>query len=152
MADDGRILADSGVIVVIDWPTRDVPDSLALAGYTVFVKDGPGDDDYSAYDLAEGKVVVLSLGSRPADADLVYVYRPADELPRDIEIALALGASAVWVQSGLASDGTADPRGTWMPVERSAAGRQAVEAAGLAYLEQPFIADVARAHPHRPRR
>jgi hypothetical protein len=32
-----QILRETGTILVVDWPTRDVPETLARAGYTVLV-------------------------------------------------------------------------------------------------------------------
>jgi hypothetical protein len=58
--------------------------------------------------------------------------------------ALAVGAGAVWIQSGRAPDGAQDPRGCWLSEEDAAQARAVVEAAGLDYLDQPYIADVAR--------
>jgi hypothetical protein len=43
-------------VLVIDWPTKDVPEMLALAGFHVVVRGGPGPEDYSAYELNNGEV------------------------------------------------------------------------------------------------
>ncbi len=40
-----RILTGVSSVLVIDWPSRDVPATLAFAGYTVYVKGGPGPAD-----------------------------------------------------------------------------------------------------------
>jgi hypothetical protein len=66
-----------------------------------------------------------------AAADLVYSHRPAGELPGIVSIAQRLGTGAVWRQSGLASDGTKDPRGCWMEQGASRAARTAVESAAF---------------------
>ena len=55
-----------------------------------------------------------------------------------------LGAGAVWLQSGVASDGTKTPHGCWMDQEASQEARAIVESAGLRYVESPYIADEAR--------
>ena len=60
-----RILAEARSVLVIDWPSRDVPASLALAGYMVFVK---GDD---AGQFAE----------RPVAVDEVHALRLAAQRP-----------------------------------------------------------------------
>jgi predicted CoA-binding protein len=44
----------------------------------------------------------------------VYSYRPVEELPGIVAMAQRLGARAVWLQSGVASDGTKTPDGYWM--------------------------------------
>jgi predicted CoA-binding protein len=139
-----RILESSDTVIVVDWPTVDVPDTLAGAGYSVFVKGGPGPNDYSAYELRDNQVVVRRLGGRPDGADLVYAHRPIEELSVIVSLALEVGARAVWIQSGLSSDGKRHPRGCWMPKGRSDEARQVVESAGLAYIEHPYIADTVR--------
>jgi hypothetical protein len=50
----------------------------------------------------------------------------------------------VWLQSGVASDGTKAPDGCWMDQASSQAARAVVESAGLAYIEAPYIADEVR--------
>jgi hypothetical protein len=69
-----------------------------------------------------------------------------DELPGIVELAQKLGARAVWIQSGMASDGTHDPRGCWFPPETSQSSRDLVESAGLVYFDRPYVADAVRAH------
>jgi predicted CoA-binding protein len=76
--------------------------------------------------------------------DLVYCHRPSAELRGIAEQARSLGARAVWWQSGLSSEGVADPAGCWVSPQESREARVEVEAAGLAYLDAPYIADVAR--------
>jgi catechol 2,3-dioxygenase-like lactoylglutathione lyase family enzyme/predicted CoA-binding protein len=123
------ILAATKTVLVVDWPTRDVPDALARAGFEVVVRGGPGPEDFSAYVLEGDNVVVHTLGHPPDHADLVYAYRPLDELPAAVEMARGLGAKAIWTD--LADD-------------ESQTARQIVASAGLAYVNRPDIADVAR--------
>ena len=144
MTDPERILDAAKTIIVVDWPTRDVPATLARAGYAVYVKGGPGPDTYAAYELRDGDLVGAKADGPPAHADLVYAHRPIEELPSIVAMARDVGARTVWIQSGLASDGTKDPKGCWMPADRSGEARQVVEAAGLAYVEDPYIADAIR--------
>ena len=63
-------------VLVIDWPSREVPESLARAGLRVVVRGGPGPQDFSAYELPGGEVVVRRTGGAPGRADLIYAYRP----------------------------------------------------------------------------
>jgi predicted CoA-binding protein len=145
-----RILRAAGTILVVDWPTRDVPDTLARAGYTVLVKGGPEPDNFWVSEVHGGEVTSRRTGQAPAGADLVYSHRPAGELPGIVSIAQRLGAGAVWHQSGLASEGTKDPQGCWMEQGASRAARTVVESAGLAYVESPYIAgEVRRLGIHR---
>jgi predicted CoA-binding protein len=144
MTDPAAILRRANSILVVDWPSEDVPETLTRAGYTVVVKGGPG-SDYSVYAIVEGEFDIRTLGHRPDRVDLVYAHRPIDELARLADLALELGATTIWLQSGLASDGKRDPTGSWMPDERSAEARGIVESAGLSYVERPYIADTVRA-------
>lgn len=139
-----RILAAASIIAVVDWPSRDVPETLARAGYTVLVKGGPGSADYSVYEIRGGEAVPRPAGEPPARADLVYAHRPVAELPGIASIARQLGATAVWHQSGLASSGAKDPHGCWMEPGTSQMARTSIEEAGLAYIEAPYIADEVR--------
>ncbi len=145
MRDVDSILADASSFLVVDWPTRDVPDTLAGAGYEVVVHGGPGPEDYFAYEVAGSEIVERRVGRAPAHADVVYTFRPLAELPEIVATAQALGAGTVWVQSGLSAAGSKDPEGCWLPAEAAAGARALVEAAGLAYLDQPYIAGAVRA-------
>jgi len=139
-----RILSAAGSVLVVDWPSRDVPDTLARAGYSVVVKGGPEPDSYTAQELRDGEVVPRHVGHPPDHVDIVYSHRPLAELPGIVQLATDLGATTVWCQSGLASAGVADPRGGWVPEDESRQARSIVESAGLTYVEDAYIADVAR--------
>jgi predicted CoA-binding protein len=139
-----EILRRSHTIFVVDWPSRDVPDSLALAGFEVAVKGGPGPEDYFAYENENGKVVVRRTGKHPQYVDMVYAFRPLDELPGIIETAKSLGAKTIWLQSGLTADNTNDPRGCWLPNDQKTRAIQQAQAANLTLITQPYIADAAR--------
>jgi predicted CoA-binding protein len=141
-ADD--VLATASSVVIVDWPSKDVPETLARAGWAVFVKGGPQPDNYTAYQAAGDDVVSRPAGAAPVHADLVYSHRPLSELPGIVELAQALGAGAVWVQSGRSETGDKDPKGCWVPEADSRAARSLVESAGLRYLEAPYIADAVR--------
>ena len=143
-AEDEDVLDHVDTILVVDYPSRDVPDTLARAGFAVVVHGGPGPEDYSAYELNNGAVVVRTLGAALRHADLVYTHRPIAELTGIVSTAQAIGARALWHQSGRARTGAKDPRGCWMPEDESRQARQIVESAGLSYFDQPYIADVVR--------
>src|SRR6266568_5486588 len=124
-----RILAEMRNVLVIDWPSRDVPASLAFGGFTVFVKGGPGPADYAAWELDAGEPVSRPLGREPERVDLVYCHRPFGELPGIIALAGRLGARALWWQTGLTSGGGKDPAGCWAPPEQSRQARDLADAA-----------------------
>jgi hypothetical protein len=132
------------IVLVIDWPSRDVPDTLTRAGYTTIVKGGPEPDNYSTYELRDGEVVARRLGGAPEHVDLIYAHRPFDELLGIVALAERVGAKGIWCQSGLSSDGAKDPKGCFVPEERSRRSRQIVEAAGLSYVDDLYIADAVR--------
>jgi predicted CoA-binding protein len=145
MSQAERILHTAHRVLLVDWPSAEVPHALAEAGYAVVVKGGPATDAYSSWDLADGEVRRRDLGEPLDHADLVYVHRPVDELPGIVQTALRLGATAVWRQSGLDRSGSRDPAGCWLPVTESQQGRQIVESAGLAYVDDVYIVDAVRA-------
>jgi len=131
-------------VLVIDWPSKEVPESLARAGFHVVVHGGPGPEDYSVYELETGEVVTRHLGQPPRRADLVYSYRPFSELPEIIATAKTLHAKAIWTQSGLSSAGEKDPKGCWVPLDELRLARNLVQAAGLNYFSEPYIGYVLR--------
>jgi predicted CoA-binding protein len=128
-----EILDQTKSVVLVDWPSRDVPDTLARAGYTVVSQDGPGVDGYNAYAVSGRDVVVRKTGAEPDHADLVYMHRPFDELPEIIEVARRLGARAIWSETGPDAPGA----------DRA---RQMVESAGLTYVDAPRITDAVFQH------
>jgi len=131
-------------VLVIDWPTKDVPESLAMAGFHVVVRGGPGPEDYSVYALNNGEIVTRHLGRAPDQADLIYSHRPFGELPEIIATAKELHAKVIWTQSGVSAAGVNDPKGCWIPEEELRSARDLVESSGLSYVTEPYIGDVAR--------
>ena len=142
MTDVAKLLGSTKAVLLIDWPSRDVPDTLARSGLTVVSNDGP--DEYNAYETQGDEVRVRDAGQLPRHADLVYTHRPIDELPEIVDTAKAVGAKALWIQSGLDKTGAKDPRGCWLSQADSGRARDIVEAAGLTYIETPYIADAVR--------
>jgi predicted CoA-binding protein len=106
-------------VLVVDWPSRDMPESFARAGLRVVVKGGPGPTDYAEWVLEEDVVSRRPLGRAPERVDAVYAYRPVAELAGIVQQAKALGAREVWREPG--SD--------------EAEARGIVEAAGLRYVD-----------------
>ena len=140
-----EILRASKSVLVIDFPSRDVPESLARAGLAVTVHGGPEPDNYAIFELCHGgQVNPHRTGRPPESADLVYTHRPLGELGGIIAQARALGARALWLQSGRRPGGDLDPTGTWLPEEDSQAARRLVEAAGLIYIDDVYICTAAQ--------
>ncbi len=144
MTDPSGVLAAAQSFLLVDWPTREVPDALALAGYEVHAHGGPGPEDYFAYEVVDGEVAERRVGEPPVQADVVWTFRPLDELREIVEAALSVGARVVWVHSGLAAGGEKDPTGCWLPADAAAGARAMVEGAGLEYLDRPYVAGAVR--------
>lgn len=138
------ILRMVDTVLVIDWPTKDVPVMLTLAGFYVVVRGGSGPADYSVYELNNGEVVTYGVGRPPERADLIYTHRPFSELPEIVATAKSLHAKTIWTQSGFSAAGVKDPKGCWVPEEEQRLARNLVEAAGLNYVSELYIGDVAR--------
>lgn len=139
-----RVLRTARRVLLVDWPSGDVPQTLTEAGYAVVVRGGPAPDAYSRWYLADGEVR-RDPAAPPDHVDLVYAHRPLDELPGIVQTALRLGAKAVWRQSGLDGNGARDPLGCWLPGTESQRGRRMVESAGLDYIDDVYIGDALRA-------
>jgi len=144
----GEILQRARTILLVDWPTRDVPETLVRNGFTVYVKGGPAADDFFLQGWRDNQLVQQRTGRAPEHADLVYSYRPLAELPGIIELAKSIGAQTIWTQSGLSSDGSKNLRGCWLPELDRTQARHKIQAAGLHHVCQPYIADVARQIAH----
>jgi predicted CoA-binding protein len=139
------ILRKATTVVLHDWPTQDVPDTLTRAGYTVIVFGGPEPGDIFSSELRDGEIVVTRTGRAPDHGDLVYVFRPIEELPAIVTEAQRIGATTIWCQSALSSEGVKDPHGCWTSPAESREARRIVEAAGLTYIADTYIADAVRA-------
>ena len=149
MMEADQILEQCASVLVVDWPSRDVPDTLARTGYTVVIKGGPDPGTFNAQEVRDGMVVAHPVG-RPEQIDLVYVHRPFDELPGIVAMAKAMGAKALWWQSGRTSAGRKDPAGCWISDSESREARALVESAGLRYIDDVYIADAARRRQRLP--
>jgi len=138
------ILKSAETVLVIDWPSKEVPELLARAGLNAVVRGGPGPEDYSSYEVKSGEIVVRRTGCPPKRADLIYSYRPLSELPGIIATAKELGAKTIWYQSGVTATGGKDPKGCWVAEEELTLARNLVEAAGLHFITKPYIGHAAQ--------
>lgn len=141
MTDARRILEGASSVLVLGEASADVPDTLARAGFNVIVKTG--EREYAARELA-GDEIAEHRVEIPAKLDLVYVHGSVQDLTAILMIARSLGAEALWFQSGRTEGGASDPKGCWLPQDEASQARQSVEAAGLAYLDDVYIADAVR--------
>ena len=140
-----QILQGGKRIAVVDWPSKDVPDSLARAGLEVSVHGGPEPDNWSVQEVGpDGEVVGRYTGKAPASAEVVYSHRPLAELDEILAMAKQVGAKTVWLQSGKDAEGKPDVRGTWFSDEDRSTARAAVEGAGFTFVDEVYIGDAAR--------
>jgi predicted CoA-binding protein len=139
-----QILNGIASVLVVDWPSRDVPDTLLDAGFTVVVKSGPGPGDYTSQERQGASIVARKLDRPPEHVDLVYVYQPFSEFAGIVALTRELGAQTIWRQSGLSGEGQPDPHGCWIDEDESRRARSIVESAGLAYVDDRYIADAVR--------
>lgn len=122
-----NILKNATTILLVDWPSPDVPFALLKAGFKVF-SYSPG--RYSAAEIdGKEKIVFRKLDGQPGLVDIVNVYRPEEEHAAIIaDHVLPLKAKVLWLQ---------------LPVT-SAKTRQLARENGLMFVEGGDIADVAR--------
>ena len=137
-----QLLEEADKVLMIDWPGEDCPRSMLRAGFTVFGQEPSG---WLRYELKHRQLQKHSMASPPAHADLVFCYRPVEELPDYLETARRLGAKVFWYQSGLASAKTEYLRGCWLSEETRTKVRRMVEDAGLIYIDEVYIGDAVRA-------
>jgi len=137
-----RLLEQTNQILLIDWPGEDCPRALLRAGFTVFGQE-PG--TWLRYELKHHQLLKHPLAETPSHADLVFCYRPVEELPEYLATAQKIGARVFWYQSGLVSASTEYLRGCWLSDEMRTKVRGMVEKAGLIYIDQVYIGDAVRA-------
>lgn len=75
-----------------------------------------------------GRAVHRSLADVPGPIDIVNVFRPSEEAPQVAREAAAVGAKALWLQSGI----------------ESAEAERIARAAGMRYVENACLSIVAR--------
>ena len=115
-------MASGERVLLIDWPSLDVPESLARSGYYVVAQEGPS--TYVEYEM-DGDTVSRREADEPTAVDTVYAYRPLHELPDIVAMASSLGALTVWWETG-PEPATPDD------LERA---REIVTSAGLAFRD-----------------
>src|SRR4051794_18657347 len=118
MADIRDILERSTTVAVVGFSTNPaktahrIPAITKAAGYRV-IPVHPSADEIL------GEKAYRRLADVPVPIDLVNVFRPSADAAAVVHEAIAVGAKAIWLQTGITS----------------AEGRAAAEAAGIDYVE-----------------
>ncbi len=122
-----HILENTKAILLVDWPSPEVPRSLLKAGFIVF---GYSPDRYSAIELDDNENLVFrKLDDQPDSVDIVNVFRPEEEHAGIINSrVLPLKAKVLWLHP---------------PVKSASTAALAAEY-GLVFVEGIDIAEVAR--------
>jgi len=143
--DSLQVLKMSKTILLVDWPNPALPRILVESGFDVYCYSP---DQYSRAEIMpyaplnidaknifkpgkeeDGCLVFVRLAGRPPSVDIVYVYRPEEELPRIItEHALPLEAKSIWID----------------PLSTSAITHKIVAAAGLNFINNAFILETLK--------
>jgi hypothetical protein len=97
MADADRSLDRPQSVLLVDYPSPDVPAAFVRRGLTVLVKGGPGPTDLIAWEAAGDEVDQRHIGRPEAAVDVIYVYRPVDELPGILALAMTYDADTLWL-------------------------------------------------------
>ena len=98
-----KIYADTKVIAVVgastdpDKPSHNIPRYLQTQGYRIIPVTPKGDEIF-------GEKTYASLADIEEHVDVVDVFRPAEEAPDIATQAAEIGASVLWLQSGIVSE------------------------------------------------
>jgi predicted CoA-binding protein len=124
MADPKTVLERAGTVAVVGMSTdpdkkaQTIPARLLRHGFRLIPVHPKADEIL-------GLRAYRSLADIGEPVDVVQVFRPAEEAPEIARQAVAAGARALWLQTGL----------------RSQAARAIAESAGLDYVEDHCMAD-----------
>lgn len=98
-----RLLEQTRTIAVVGMSSRPsragyyVPAYLQSAGYRI-IPVNPALDD------ALGKKAYPDLAAVPEPIDLVLLFRRPEDVPPHVDEAIAVGAKAIWMQSGIVNE------------------------------------------------
>ncbi|HKE58868.1 MAG TPA: CoA-binding protein [Pyrinomonadaceae bacterium] len=144
MARYEEILQTSFSVLLVDWISTQVPRTLLESGFLVFgsspggysqaelLNEAPDSEYLSVFppeDQQPGFLVFRRLATAPSAVDIVYAYRPAEELEKIITtVVSAVGAKTLWLQPPVSSD----------------EARQQVEAQGKSFVEGIDIVEAVK--------
>lgn len=116
LLESSRTVAIVGLSTDSEKPSSKIAEILVRAGYDVIPVHPKATEIL-------GRRVYSSLRDIPVPVDIVDVFRPADEAPGIAHEAVAIGATTLWLQLGIASG----------------EARAIAEGAGLRYVEDTCI-------------
>jgi uncharacterized protein len=97
---DARTIAMVGASSSPDRPSHGIMKKMLAAGYHV-IPVNPRETEVL------GQKAFASLGDIPEKVDIVDVFRRAEDTPPIADEAVAIGAKAIWLQSGISNEDTA---------------------------------------------
>jgi predicted CoA-binding protein len=97
---DARTIAMVGASSSPDKPSHGIMKKMLAAGYRV-IPVNPRETEVL------GQKAFPSLRDIPEKVDIVDVFRRAEDTPSIADDAVAIGAKAIWLQSGIVNDETA---------------------------------------------
>ena len=97
---EARTIAMVGASSNADKPSHGIMKKMLSAGYRV-IPVNPRETEVL------GQKAFASLRDIPEKVDIVDVFRRAEETPPIADEAVAIGAKAIWLQSGISNDETA---------------------------------------------
>jgi hypothetical protein len=138
-------LREARSVLLVDWIGPELPALLARAKPVVFGKIGPAADDWARLEATDGDGGFRTVrGPKPEQVDLLHLDWTLgfDEFAGEAE---RLGVRTFWYHSARTRPpAPADSRGCWVPPRQSAAQRARIEAAGMRYVDDHYLGDVAR--------
>jgi uncharacterized protein YndB with AHSA1/START domain len=139
------LLRRASRVLLVSFIGEEVPRALVDAGLEVIVKSGPGRDQWSVAHL-DGDALEFSPRTTPiSPVDIVHLD-VAGLFDEYLDVAVDLGASLYWVHSARTQPPLPhDDRGTWLPDDVSISQRASATGRGLAYIDDVYIVDAAKA-------
>jgi hypothetical protein len=130
--------------LLVSYIGPEVPTVLVETGFDVVAKTGPGEHDWATAALVDGELRWTPQSAGPTSVDLVHLDW-ALGFDEYLDLAVMLGAHTFWFHSGRTRHpAPADSRGCWVPAPQSEEQRRRAGERGLIYIDDHYIADIAR--------
>lgn len=130
-------------VLLVSWVSRDIPRVLVEAGFSVVSKNGPEPDNYGRAEIRDGDVQFTRVDP-PSHADLLHLDWTIG-FHDYLALAASIGVRTFWYHSSKTRPpAPADVSGCWVPPRKSARLREATQAAGMHYIDDHYIVDIAR--------